>query len=283
MNNLLTFKGTNVEIFEVDDKVLFNPYHVGKCLGLENKTVKNHMSNMNENQVVKLRNSDSLPEGFRKLNNAGENFLTESGVYKLTLRSRKKRAEEFCDWITDEVLPSIRKTGAYMTPDTIEKMIANPDFSIKLLEELKEQQEINASLEKENNMLVIKNEFLETDAEINKPKVDYHDMVLNSDELVSATIIAKDYGKSAVWLNNKLHKLGVIYKRSGQWVLYDKYAEEGYCHSKTKVVGNGITMTHVYWTQKGRLFIYETLKANNILPLIEKEFVENNIEKDEID
>lgn len=210
-------------------------------------------------------------------------FINESNLYKLIFQSRKAKAEKFTDWVTEEVLPSIRKTGAYMTPDTIEKMISNPDFSIKLLEELKEQQEINASLEKENNMLVIKNQFLETDAEINKPKVTYHDMVLNSDELVSATIIAKDYGKSAVWLNNKLHKLGVIYKRSGQWVLYDKYAEEGYCHSKTNVVGNGITMTHVYWTQRGRLFIYETLKANNILPLIEKEFVENNIEKDEID
>ena len=99
-------------------------------------------------------------------------------------------------------------------------------------------------------MLVIKNEFLETDAEINKPKVDYHDMVLNSNELVSATIIAKDYGKSAVWLNKKLHDLGIIYKKSGQWVLYDKYAEEGYCHSKTDLITNGITMTHVYWSQK---------------------------------
>ena len=210
-------------------------------------------------------------------------FINESNLYKLIFQSRKAKAEKFSDWVTEEVLPSIRKTGAYMTPDTIEKMIANPDFSIKLLEELKEQQEINASLEQENNMLVIKNQFLETDAEINKPKVTYHDMVLNSDELVSATIIAKDYGKSAVWLNNKLHKLGVIYKRSGQWVLYDKYAEEGYCHSKTTLVGNGKTMTHVYWTQKGRLFIYETLKANNILPLIEKELVENNFEKNEIE
>lgn len=210
-------------------------------------------------------------------------FINESNLYKLIFQSRKAKAEKFSDWVTEEVLPSIRKTGAYMTPDTIEKMIANPDFSIKLLEELKEQQEINANLKQENNMLVIKNQFLETDAEINKPKVTYHDMVLNSDELVSATIIAKDYGKSAVWLNNKLHKLGVIYKRSGQWVLYDKYAEEGYCHSKTTLVGNGKTMTHVYWTQKGRLFIYETLKTNNILPLIEKELVENNFKKNEIE
>lgn len=281
MNNIMHFKGHKVEIIVHNDTILFNAKDVAKVLGIKN--VNDNISKMSSKQNITLTNSDIGNSEFRKLNNRGENFLTESGVYKLILKSRKPAAEEFSDWVTDEVLPSIRQTGAYMTPDTIEKMIANPDFSIKLLEELKAQQEVNAELEKENNMLVIKNQFLETDAEINKPKVTYHDMVLNSDELVSATIIAKDYGKSAVWLNNKLHKLGVIYKRSGQWVLYDKYAEEGYCHSKTNVVGNGITMTHVYWTQRGRLFIYETLKANNILPLIEKEFVENNIEKDEID
>lgn len=275
----------NIEIFNkkefgdiraasIDGEAYLMLADVCRVLGIKNS--RQAKTRLNEKGVI---NTDIQTNGgIQKAD-----FINESNLYKLIFQSRKAKAEKFSDWVTEEVLPSIRKTGAYMTPDTIEKMISNPDFSIKLLEELKEQQEINASLEKENNMLVIKNQFLETDAEINKPKVTYHDMVLNSDELVSATIIAKDYGKSAVWLNNKLHKLGVIYKRSGQWVLYDKYAEEGYCHSKTKVVGNGITMTHVYWTQKGRLFIYETLKANNILPLIEKEFVENNIEKDEID
>lgn len=275
----------NIEIFNkkefgdiraasIDGEAYLMLADVCRVLGIKNS--RQAKTRLNEKGVI---NTDIQTNGgIQKAD-----FINESNLYKLIFQSRKAKAEKFSDWVTEEVLPSIRKTGAYMTPDTIEKMISNPDFSIKLLEELKEQQELNAELEKENNMLVIKNEFLETDAEINKPKVDYHDMVLNSDELVSATIIAKDYGKSAVWLNNKLHKLGVIYKRSGQWVLYDKYAEEGYCHSKTKVVGNGITMTHVYWTQKGRLFIYETLKANNILPLIEKEFVENNIEKDEID
>ena len=64
-------------------------------------------------------------------------FINQSNLYKLIFQSRKAKAEKFSDWVTEEVLPSIRKTGAYMTPDTIEKMIANPDFSIKLLEELK--------------------------------------------------------------------------------------------------------------------------------------------------
>lgn len=264
----------DIRATSIDGEAYLMLADVCRVLGIKNS--RQAKTRLNEKGVI---NTDIQTNGgIQKAD-----FINESNLYKLIFQSRKAKAEKFSDWVTEEVLPSIRKTGAYMTPDTIEKMISNPDFSIKLLEELKVQQEVNAELEKENNMLVIKNQFLETDAEINKPKVTYHDMVLNSDELVSATIIAKDYGKSAVWLNNKLHKLGVIYKRSGQWVLYDKYAEEGYCHSKTNVVGNGITMTHVYWTQKGRLFIYETLKANNILPLIEKEFVENNIEKDEID
>lgn len=264
----------DIRATSIDGEAYLMLADVCRVLGIKNS--RQAKTRLNEKGVI---NTDIQTNGgIQKAD-----FINESNLYKLIFQSRKAKAEKFSDWVTEEVLPSIRKTGAYMTPDTIEKMISNPDFSIKLLEELKAQQEVNAELEKENNMLVIKNQFLETDAEINKPKVTYHDMVLNSDELVSATIIAKDYGKSAVWLNNKLHKLGVIYKRSGQCVLYDKYAEEGYCHSKTNVVGNGITMTHVYWTQKGRLFIYETLKANNILPLIEKEFVENNIEKDEID
>lgn len=236
---------------------------VCRVLGIKNS--RDAKSRLKKDGVVTTDIIDSLGRTQKA------DFINESNLYKLIFQSRKAKAEKFSDWVTEEVLPSIRKTGAYMTPDTIEKMISNPDFSIKLLEELKAQQEVNAELEKENNMLVIKNQFLETDAEINKPKVDYHDMVLNSDELVSATIIAKDYGKSAAWLNKKLHDLGIIYKKSGQWVLYDKYAEEGYCHSKTDLITNGITMTHVYWSQKGRLFIYETLKDNGILPLIERE------------
>lgn len=273
-NNIEIFNNSkfgSIRVIEKDGKVWFVGIDVAEVLGYRNprKTISTKIKG--EHKGVTTADT---PGGKQQVT-----IIDEPALYKLAFSSKLDSAEEFTDWVVSDVLPSIRKTGAYMTPDTIEKMISNPDFSIKLLEELKEQQELNAELEKENNMLVIKNEFLETDAEINKPKVDYHDMVLNSDELVSATIIAKDYGKSAIWLNKKLHDLGVTYKRSGQWVLYDKYAEEGYCHSKTNVVGNGITMTHVYWTQKGRLFIYETLKDNGILPLIEREKIseENEI------
>ena len=82
------------------------------------------MSKMNKKQVVKVKNSDVGLTNFRKLNNAGENFLTESGVYKLVFKSRKPNAEAFTDWVTDEVLPALRKTGTYEMPNMSTEMKA---------------------------------------------------------------------------------------------------------------------------------------------------------------
>ncbi|HBF7899158.1 hypothetical protein KLL36_12225 [Clostridioides difficile] len=107
----MVFEGKEVEIFELDGKILFNPKHVAECLEIKN--VNDNISKMNKKQVVKLTNSDIGDHDFRKLNNRGENFLTESGVYKLIFASKKKKAERFQDWVMDEVLPSIQKAGIY--------------------------------------------------------------------------------------------------------------------------------------------------------------------------
>lgn len=115
MNELMIFEGHEVEIFEWEDKVLFNPKHVAECLDISD--VNSSIRNFNEKQVVKLKNSDMHDMQVRKLNNAGEKFLTESGVYKLIFKSHKESAEKFQDWITDEVLPTIRKTGGYVNND----------------------------------------------------------------------------------------------------------------------------------------------------------------------
>ena len=113
MNNLMIFEGQEVECFEYEGKILFNPRHVGKCLELGDSAVKMAISRMNKNQVVKLTNSKVNISDFRKLHNTGENFLTESGVYKLIFKSRKPSAEKFSDWVTDEVLPTLREKGSY--------------------------------------------------------------------------------------------------------------------------------------------------------------------------
>ncbi|HGM3946247.1 TPA: Bro-N domain-containing protein [Clostridioides difficile] len=110
-NNLMIFEGKEVEVFEFEGKILFNPKHVAECLEISD--VNSSIRKFNDNQLVKLTNSKMHNMQFRKLHNTGENFLTESGVYKLIFKSRKEEAERFQDWVTDEVLPSIRKTGAY--------------------------------------------------------------------------------------------------------------------------------------------------------------------------
>lgn len=114
---VFNFDGNEVEIFEYKGEILFNPKDVAKCLDISVITVRDHIRRFNENQVIKLTNKNILEVGltnFRKLNNAGENFLKEAGVYKLIFKSRKPDAEKFQDWVTDEVLPQIRKTGGYI-------------------------------------------------------------------------------------------------------------------------------------------------------------------------
>lgn len=114
MDNLMTFENKSVEAFELNGHALFNPYHVGECLEISPEGVRKAITRMSYKQVIKLTNSDVTNCHIRKLNNAGENFLTESGVYKLIFKSHKKEAEKFQDWVTDEVLPTIRKTDGYI-------------------------------------------------------------------------------------------------------------------------------------------------------------------------
>ena len=99
-------------------------------------------------------------------------------------------------------------------------------------------------------------------------------------DLVSIAVIAKDFGKSAKWLNGYLHRKKVQYKQGNTWLLYAKYAEQGYTSTKTTIYngseGSVHTSVHTYWTQKGRLFIYNLLKADGYVPLIERDGEEDD-------
>ena len=133
------------------------------------------------------------------------------------------------------------------------------------------------ALEQEEKMeaLRLENKVQEQQIAELKPKASYYDLVLQCKDLLSMTEIAKDYGMSAKGMNSKLHELGVQYKQSGIWFLYAKYQDKGYTQTKTqnynKPDGTQGVTTHTYWTQKGRLFLYELLKDNGILPMIERE------------
>ena len=256
-NNLQIFEGQEVEVFEFNGKVLFNPYDVGRCLELTDSAVRKSIGKMNVNQAVKLKKSIVKDIHNLDIPTAGRVYLTESGVYKLVFKSNKPQAEKFSNWVTDEVLPSIRKHGVYLTPDKVEEVLLNPDTIIKIAQNLKEEQEKRRQLEIENNEL--------------KPKANYCEQVLQSESAVVTTQIAKDYGMSPQALNSVLHELGVQYKVDGQWVLYSKYQDKGYTKSCTVIDRFGEPRMQTKWTQKGRLFIYQILKTIGVLPNIERE------------
>ena len=199
--------------------------------------------------------------------NRGMAIINESGLYSLILSSKLPTAKKFKRWVTSEVLPSIRKHGAYMTEDTIKKAIAEPDFIIKLATELKKEQEQNKQLtETCSQQQQVIGEL--------KPKADYVDKILKSDSLVTITQIAKDYGMSGQAMNKVLHDLHIIYSCNKQWLLYSQHQAKGYTFSETVDIpredGTTKVVMNTKWTQKGRLFLYETLKKRNLLPLIER-------------
>lgn len=195
--------------------------------------------------------------------------INESGLYSLILSSKLPNAKKFKRWVTSEVLPTIRKHGAYMTEQTLERAITSPDFLIELATQLKAEQAQRKQLE---TTVAVQNQQI---AEL-QPKASYYDVVLNCKDLISIGKIAKDYGWSAQKLNEYLHKHGVQYKQGKTWLLYQKYAGMGYTSTKTHTYHGDdgrehAAEPHTYWTQKGRLFIYDLLKSDGVFPLIERE------------
>lgn len=136
---------------------------------------------------------------------------------------------------------------------------------------LPEALRLAADLAEKNEALALQNAQKEQIIQELKPKATYYDLVLQTKSVLAISKIAKDYGMSATAMNKLLHELGVQYKQGDCWLLYQKHADKGYTQSKTQVIDDERSKLHTYWTQKGRLFIYELLKIERgLLPLIER-------------
>lgn len=194
------------------------------------------------------------------------NFVTEDGLYDVILDSRKPEAKRFRKWVTSEVLPTIRKHGAYMTKDTLERAITEPDFLIQLATTLKEEKA--KRLEAEQQCEAQKQIIVEMEK-----KVSYLDLILSSTSTMTITQIAQDYGMSGQRMNKLLHGLRIQYKVGAQWILYAEYKDKCYVSSETIhfMTNEGVPCTtlNTKWTQKGRLFLYDILKKEGILPKME--------------
>jgi len=184
-------------------------------------------------------------------------FIPEYIMYPLIGKANNKNATQFMIWV-GQILTEIRQTGSYKLPGSYKEALL---------------QLINAEDEKE----VLTIEVKQKDQVIKglQPKADYTDMILKSKSLVAITQIAKDYGMSGQQMNKLLHDLKVQYKLKDQWLLYGKHQSAGYVHSETFPFfhknGRKEVKMNTSWTQKGRLFLYDLLKNNSILPIIEIE------------
>lgn len=194
-------------------------------------------------------------------------YIPENIFYRLAMKAKNDAAEAFQAKIADEVIPSIRKHGAYMTPDTMQRFIADPDFAIGLLTALKDEQAKSRALEAENE----KQSQLLADYE---PKVQYLETILQSEGTMTTAQIAADYDMSAIQLNQILRDACIQRKVNGQWILYRKYMGKGYTKSETINItrsdGRADTKMHTRWTQKGRLMIHEVLTARGIKARMDK-------------
>ena len=231
------------------------------CKALEIKNNRDILSRLDDDE--KGVDLTDTPGGKQKMTT-----INEYGLYTLVLSSRKKEAKAFKRWITHEVIPSIRKYGAYATSDTIDKIIADPEYGIKLLQALKDERD-------KTRVLTNKVKDQSRQIEVMKPKATYYDIVLSCKDAVAISQISKDYGMSAQQMNKILYKQGVQYKRGNTWLLYQKYADKGYTKTQTRMYTGKDGVVHPYihtcWTQKGRMFIYEVMKKEGILPMIEQE------------
>lgn len=187
-------------------------------------------------------------------------MLTEDGVYEVLMQSRKPIAKQFKKEVK-KVLKSIRNNGGYIANQeqlTPEQIVANA---------LIVAQNIINNQNKQIEEMSVKMSELEK-------KSDYLDVILQSKETVTVTQISQDYGLSAKAFNKLLANLGIQHKVNGQWILYAKYLGEGYVHSKTVQItrsdGRKDTVMNTEWKQKGRIFLYNLLKDNGYLPLIEQ-------------
>jgi prophage antirepressor-like protein len=183
-------------------------------------------------------------------------FIPEGDLYRLIIRSKLPAADKFETWVFDEVLPSIRRDGAYINDDILRRMREDSEFTDRLLQRISDER--------------AKNNSLLNHVEVLEPKARYYDIILQCPDAVQVSIIAKDYGMSAVSFNKLLHRLGIQFKIGKTWLLYSEHTGNGYTITKTYLINGRIASMHTCFTQRGRFWLYDVLKWNGILPEAEK-------------
>ena len=218
-----------------------------------------------------LKTIDEDEKLIRKIFVSGQNrnmwFLTEDGFYEVCMQSTKPNAKIFKKEVK-KILKTIRKTGMYMTDNVWDTITNNPE---KLGEVLINYGKVKRELEHLEEENQIQKQLI---AEY-KPIKEYVDTILSSEDTMTITQIAADYGLSAYELNKTLNEQRIIRKVGGQWILYAEHMNKGYTKSETITVkkknGTEKVVPNTKWTQKGRLFVHNLLETLGIKANMDRE------------
>jgi len=250
---IFNYEGADVRTVQRDGEPWWVLKDVCAVLGIGNS--RNVADRLDEDEKGSVRIADGTSE---KGGNPYMTVISESGLYNVILLSRKPEARRFRRWVTHDVLPMIHRHGMYAA----DELLDNPDLMIEVLTALKTERSRNAALVQ--TTAAQKRLIAEME-----PKAAYYDLILACPDAVAVRVIAKDYGWSAQRLNAFLHERGVQFKQGGVWLLYQRYAPRGFtCSSTHEYIGQDgepHATVHTYWTQKGRLFLYDLLKEHGVL------------------
>lgn len=257
------FEGCNVDmLIKNDGDVLFEIYSVGVAVGYSTKSNKEYFQSGNNLYPRKERIDDIIIKAdIKPIEIEGKFYMTEGDLHDFIFEAGTAKCKPFKKWVTHEVLPSIRKNGYYSVAP-----LQNEKASL-LLSIVDAPDAVSTALAVKNFENFVTAPLKEEIEEL-KPKASYCEKVLTSYSGVTTTVIAQDYGMSAQKFNQLLKKMHIQYKQGNTWILYKEHKGKGYTESET-IVKNGYSIVSTRWTQKGRQFIYETLKDDGILPLKE--------------
>ena len=250
-----------VRTMVINDEPWFVGKDVAMMLGYQNasKAVMVHVEEEDKNTELLEAHSQN-----GNLSKTKTILINESGLYALILSSKLPQAKEFKRWVTSVVLPSIRRNGAYLTDDVFAHFAEDPDYGIKLLNTLKRERTERLALMKENVTLSMENNRM-------KPMADYCAKILACTDTVTVTQIAQDYGMTAQDFNEMLADMKIQYRCGRQWILYSGYKQQGFVQSATTTYtrydGTKGVRVSSRWTQLGRIFLYERLKREGVMPI----------------
>ncbi|MFK4886351.1 phage antirepressor [Lactococcus petauri] len=260
MNQLQNFTNGifNLDIKVEEGQVLFSAAQVAKSLGIVTKTTKNGKKYEN---IRWSRINEFLPQVAEIKQGS---FISEPMVYKLAFKANNAVSERFTDWLAIEVLPTIRKHGAYMTDSKAQDVLSGNGLADLLLQAGNQIKKLESE-----------KEAMKIELEEATERTRYLDLILESPDKMTTTQIAFDYGMGAPTFNKLLASLKIQRKVNGQWILYRQYMGKGYTKTETFPIthkdGRRGTTTNTVWTQKGREFLYRKLKKNGYLPLVEQD------------